>query len=128
MMRLVSVSGRVRRISPCVRSTIESCRRTKNGHEKGQQVPFAAAAPGSRNELRIRVHSCSFVLLSPHFVANRDDFRSAEFIPLQGPPTPRCRILSFTLLVRDVMRTEVRAPFWLRPCRAVSPWFILPSI
>jgi len=42
------------------------------------------------------------VLLSPHFVANRDDFRSAEFIPLQGPPTSRCRILSFTLLVRDV--------------------------
>src|SRR5437899_2979273 len=53
-MRLVSVSGRVRRISPCVRSTISKYRRTiflplpatqERGEDRGEGYPRSLLSP-----------------------------------------------------------------------------------
>src|ERR1041385_9213760 len=45
--------------------------------------------------------------------------RSAEFIPQQRPVVRRRQIVLLLCSVRGRKRTEVRAPAWWRPCRAV---------
>src|SRR5438045_2079722 len=76
------------------------------GAELSRSVGKSAQHPG----FNLRWQPCRYELLSRDTFARRDDFWSAEFIPLQRLLVPRRQIGSFTCGVRGVLRTEVRMP------------------
>src|SRR2546426_730863 len=82
------------------------------------QFASASAIVSQRSKTATGVAQSCTLLVSVRILAPRDDFWSAEFIPLQRRMFPRRRRFSGVWPVRDAKRTEVRAPFGCGASRA----------